>query len=110
MISENISAEAALFADLKSRELFTVLPCVIRDSTAAMAENCLARPTPYAVPAHMNGCGRAHRITLIVFRVVIYLALCGLHHSVALRTFDDILSLAHKEVHLAFFDLFDLCC
>ena len=90
LIGEDVATEAALPGILHESVLLAVLTSMIRNGVTAMAEVLLALPTAYSVSTHVDCRRWRHRISVVVLCVVVYLALCSLHHITTAGTFDDV--------------------
>ena len=89
--------------------LITAFSCVVRRDHAAMAEIVFTLSTADSELAHVDGRSRGHHLALIILRIVVDLALCGLH-DVSARALDHVRLRADKLIKLALLNLFHLFC
>ena len=87
--------------------LITTFSCVVWRDHATMAEIPFTLATSDSVLAHMNGCSRRHNISHIILRIVVDLALRGLH-DVSARALDHVRLCADELIKLALLNLLHL--
>ena len=107
LIHQLIATESALFRIEMVLVLIATFSCVVWRDHAAMAEIVFTLATSDSVLAHVDGCSGRHNIALIILRIVVDLALRGLH-DVSTRALDHVRLRADELIKLALLNLLHL--